>query len=449
MNIVMFTNTYLPHVGGVARSVAGFAEVHRRRGHRVMVVAPHYEGDEARHGRHSASHPDAYNHVVRVPAIQNWNGSDFSVPMPVPGLVSSALDRFRPDIVHSHHPFLLGDSALRASAARELPLVFTHHTLYERYTHYVPGDVPSLQKAAIDLAVGYCNLCDAVIAPSESIRGLLLDRQVKTPIEVIPTGVEIEVFASGDRQGVRERHGIPKDAFVVGHVGRLAPEKNLDFLAGAIGRFMVDHPSSHMLLAGLGPSLEPFRERLGNVLVHGAGDGEAAVELERRLHHVGLLESRRDLADVYAAMDVFAFASTSETQGMVLTEAMAAGAPVVALDASGVREVVEDRINGRLLTAAGSDDFADALAWIADLDAQRRQAMAIALAATSRRFSIEHTASKTRELYRGLIDQSGFVDRKAGAWHRARLRFAEELKIWRNIGHALAETLKDTSEGSP
>ena len=425
----MFTNTYFPHVGGVARSVAGFGEEHRRHGHRVLMVAPHFKGEETDE-----------DHVVRVPAIQRWNGSDFSVPMPVPGLVSKALDRFRPDIIHSHHPFLLGDSAVRASAARELPLVFTHHTLYERYTHYVAGEAAALQHAAIDLAVGYCNLCDAVIAPSESIRDLLEERQVQTQIDVIPTGVEVEIFAAGDRRRARERYGIPQDAVVVGHVGRLAPEKNLDFLARSIGRFMADTPSAHVLLAGRGPSLESFRETV-EIRLEPSTRFEAATERGRRFHHVGVLECRHELADVYAAMDVFAFASTSETQGMVLTEAMAAGVPVTAIDAPGAREVVSDQINGRLLTSdADEEDFAAALAWVAELGPGQREAMAIALAATARRFSLEFTAAKTRELYRRLLDGPRFADRNASAWRRARHRFAEELRIWRNIGHAAAET---------
>src|SRR3990172_3888517 len=128
MNIVMFTNTYTPHVGGVARSVEAFSGAYRRRGHRVLVVAPEF-----------ADQPQHEEDVVRIPAIQNFNGSDFSVVLPVPGSLDDVLDAFKPDIVHAHHPFLLGNTAVRVARFRELPLVFTHHTLYEQYTHYVPA----------------------------------------------------------------------------------------------------------------------------------------------------------------------------------------------------------------------------------------------------------------------------------------------------------------------
>jgi glycosyltransferase involved in cell wall biosynthesis len=118
MNIVMLTNTFTPHVGGVARSVEAFARHYRRLGHRVLIVAPVFEGQ-----------PATETDVVRIPAIQHFNGSDFAVALPVSGLLGDRLDRFRPELVHAHHPFLLGMAALRIARYRELPLVFTHHTL--------------------------------------------------------------------------------------------------------------------------------------------------------------------------------------------------------------------------------------------------------------------------------------------------------------------------------
>jgi glycogen synthase len=120
MNIVMMTNTFTPHVGGVARSVEAFTAEYRRRGHRVLVVAPVFP-----------NMPQDEIDVVRIPAIQEFNGSDFSIVLPVSGLLTEVLDEFLPDIIHSHHSYLLGVTALRVARYRNLPLVFTHHTLYE------------------------------------------------------------------------------------------------------------------------------------------------------------------------------------------------------------------------------------------------------------------------------------------------------------------------------
>ncbi len=341
MKIAMFTNTYLPHVGGVARSVETFAEELRKLDHQVHVICPTF-----------ADEVDSTESVLRVPAIQNFNGSDFSVRLAVPGYISGHLYDFQPDIIHAHHPFLLGDAALRA--ARELghPLVFTHHTLYEKYTHYVPMNSKRLQQFVIRLSTEYANFCDHIIAPSESIASLIRERGVQKPITAIPTGVDLAFFAAGDGRRLREELGIPPEAQVIGHLGRLAPEKNLDFLTRAVARSMAhDH-----------------KERQRVFLVVGSGPSEADIArlfdeagLRDRLYLAGK-RTGKDLADAYAAMDLFVFASKSETQGMVLAEAMAAGKPVIALDASGTREVVRDPETGRLLPGdADEAAFANAI----------------------------------------------------------------------------------------
>jgi len=386
MNIVMLTNTFTPYVGGVARSVEAFTAEYRRRGHRVLVVAPEFE-----------NRPRDEMDVVRIPAIQHFNGGDFSAVLPVSGLLTETLDDFQPDLVHAHHPYLLGMTALRVARYRELPLVFTHHTLYEQYTHYVPGDSPALQRFVIELATRYANLCDQVFAPSESIATLLRERGVESPIAVVPTGVDMEHYAQGDGAGLRRTMGIPDDAFVAGHLGRLAPEKNLAFLAEAVAAFLKTEPRAHFLVVGVGPSETDIRsifEREG---------------LSARLHVAGVLEPPF-VSAAYHAMDVFAFASRSETQGMVLTEAMAAGVPVVGMDAPGVREVVKDGDNGRLLHEESIAAFRTALQWIADLPAERRRQLRQGAVETAEAFSMPRSATTAMGCYEALRQQS-FVAR--------------------------------------
>ncbi|MGZ8199805.1 MAG: glycosyltransferase [Methylosarcina sp.] len=379
MNIVMLTNTYTPHVGGVARSVEAFTAEYKRCGHRVLVVAPEFD-----------DMPRNEVDVVRVPAIQNFNGSDFSVVLPVSGLLTQALDAFQPDLVHSHHPFLLGMTALRVARYRKLPLVFTHHTLYEQYIHYIPGDLPALRRFVIELSTRYANLCDQVFAPSESIAELLHERGVNAPLAVVPTGVNMEHFAQGDGPGFRKRLDIPENAFVTGYVGRLAPEKNLVFLAEAIADFLKLEPHACFLLVGHGPSEKDVRtifKREG---------------LSARLHVSGVLESRQ-LANAYHAMDVFAFSSRSETQGMVLTEAMAASVPVVGLDAPGVREIVKDHRNGLLLREESTLAFASALQWVASLGSTQRQALKQCARDAAEAFSMPHTTAMALSCYEALL----------------------------------------------
>ena len=379
MNIVMLTNTYTPHVGGVARSVRAFSEEYRKRGHRVLVVAPTFP-----------DMPKNEIDVVRIPAVQQFNASDFSVALPVPGLLTDALDRFQPDIVHAHHPFLLGMTAMRVARYRNLPLVFTHHTLYEQYTHYVPGDSPTLKHFVIELATRYANLSDQVFAPSESICDLLQKRGVTKPIAVISTGVKLDNFMTGNGARVCRQLHIPKEAFVIGHLGRLAPEKNLQFLAEAVAAFLKTHNRACFLVVGAGPSERTIRQVFSRQ------------GLASRLYFTGTLEATQ-LADALHAMDLFAFSSKSETQGMVLTEAMAAGLPVVALDATGVREVVKDRKNGRLIREETIRAFTAGLQWITDQPTDRLLALKHSALETAELFSLPNTANKALSCYRALL----------------------------------------------
>ena len=423
MKILMLTNTFTPYIGGVANSVTWLAESLRAAGHRVLIIAPEFDGA-----------PEDETDVLRIPALQRFGGGDFSVPIPLSRSLDDALDAFQPDIVHSHHPFLLGDTALRISATRNLPIVYTYHTRYELYGHYVAQDSPVLKRLVLSLALGYCDLCDAVIAPSQSIARFLTENGVKTPVTVVPTGIDAARFDNGDGKRMRSSNNIPSDAFVVGHVGRLAPEKNLEYLTEAVKQFLTSHAGAHFLVAGSGEAMSYIQDTLTE-----AGLGN-------RVHLAGALTGP-DLADAYAAMDVFAFSSHSETQGLVLVEAMAAGIPVVALDAPGAREVVADARNGRLLPANSSaDHFAHALHWVTDRSVAERKTLRDAAVQTSTRFSKEATTQMALALYASTLEAHRVA--RAGndnSWQAAKRGFGEEYKIFRNLAHAIGEAVLATA----
>jgi 1,2-diacylglycerol 3-alpha-glucosyltransferase len=380
MNILLMTNTYKPLLGGLEKSIERFANEYRQRGHRVVIVVPEY--------------PDMKpeEDVVRIPAAQHFNGTDFSVQLPIPGVLNEALDQFHPDIVHSQHPFLVGDTALRVASKYNVPLVFTHHTLYEENVHYMPGNEDALKRFMIELSTGYENLSDCVFAPSESIMNLIKERGVQTPVHVVPTGLYLKDFARGAGKALRKKFHIPYDAFVVGHIGRLAPEKNLEFLAQAVAKFVKEHPHTHFLVGGLGPSEQTIRD-----IFTQAG-------LTDRLHMAGVLKGK-ELVDAYHAMDVFVFASQSETQGMVLDEAMASGVPVVAVDAPGVREVVQNRINGYLLANENIDEFVLGLEWIQKQPPTKLKKIKASCRQTAELFSMDKSAQKALEIYASLCIQ--------------------------------------------
>ena len=426
MNITMFTNTFTPHVGGVAGSVSQLSEDCRAKGHDVLVVAPEFP-----------DMPEDEEHVIRVPAIQNFNGSDFSVSLPAPIQLRERMKVFDPEIIHTHHPYLLGDTALRISAALNVPLVFTYHTMYEKYTHYVPADSPLLERFVVQISTRYVNLCDHVIAPSESVRKILKDREVEPPIEVIPTGVRYDRFSNGRGNVIREEAGIPEESFVVGHVGRLAPEKNLSFLAEAVAEFLDTHDEAHFIVAGDGPSTEKMQ------MIFNSRD------VASRAHFLGIRKDQ-DLVNTYHAMDAFIFTSKSETQGMVLAEAMAAGTPVVALDAPGARDIMQHEQNGLLLDDESPQVFAKSLTRLAEMSAPEKQRMRKNVDETAREFSAENSARKAIDLYEQLRGQDHVARDFDGddGWNQLLRSVRREWEIWENRVSAGVDTVSKREDNA-
>jgi 1,2-diacylglycerol 3-alpha-glucosyltransferase len=418
MNILMMTNTYIPHVGGVARSVVTFTDELRNLGHRVIVVAPEYDQEI-----------EDEKDTIRIPAIQHFNGSDFSMVLPIPAYLDAHLQNFKPNVVHSHHPFLIGSTAARISAKYNVPLVYTQHTMYEQYTHYVPMEFHRMKKFVVSLSTGYANMSEHVIAPSDSIAKVLIQRGVKVPMDIIPTGVYIEKFEHGDGKAFRISNNIPENVFVVGHLGRLAPEKNLEFLSKAIASFLQKEPDAHFLVIGYGSSKEQMNEFF------------TEQKLNKRVHFFGKLQGQ-DLIDAYHAMDVFAFSSKSETQGLVLVEAMSAGVPVVALDAPGVREVVNDRIDGYLLMEENYESFSMALSKMYYLSKDARQKFIIEAQKRARDFSAQKCALKLASVYERLPGKKRMGDSNdKSLWHKSIEQIKIEWELLSNITAAIEDAI--------
>lgn len=428
MNILMFTNTFVPHVGGVARSILTLRGELERRGHRVNVVAPSYPG--FRHDEPG---------VLRIPAIDGAAGSDYALPIPLSRHIRDEVEAFAPDVIHTHHPFLLGDTALRMAASLGVPAVYTYHTRYEFYLgSALRADGARLKRMARGVVDGFADLADAVIAPSESLRDLLIARGVTSPIRVVPTGIDLDRMKRGDRDGMRARLGFSDADFVVGHLGRLAEEKNLGYLARAVAVFLRSQPQGRFILSGHGEMLGGIRDTFEQA---GVGD---------RVQVLDVLEGD-DFASFYAAMDVFAFTSLSETQGLVVTEAMAAGTPVIALDAPGVREGVGDDGGGRLLPAETTpDDFAQALSEFAASGAKDTARRRRAARQAAERFSIAAMGDGAETLYAALV-RAGRKNchRDHGFWESSWAALSAEVGIVENLLHAAGVALRPGApEGS-
>ncbi len=421
MKILMMTNTYAPMVGGIEESIRSFTSEFEKLGHEVFIVAPECEG----------APPDEVG-VIRLRAIQKFNHSEFSIALPMSSLLPELMKTFKPDIIHCHHPFWMGDIALRLSSQFRIPLVFTYHTMFEQHMHYLPVQNEGVKRFIIELFTGYANLATQVIVPSESVRNILLERGVKTPMAVIPTGVDLQKFSRGDGNVIRQRLGIPLNAIVIGNIGRLALEKNLEFLSRSVAAYLKKETKAHFLVAGEGPLEDLVRKIFDE---QGVG---------RRLHFAGVLQGQ-DLVDCYHAMNIFAFASLSETQGIVLVEAMAAALPVVAVDAPGVREVVKDGYNGRLIFGENQDNFLEALSWCLKQPLSEFERMKKNALATTKEFSVDLCAARMLKLYQEvMVKEYTSPDQKNSAWSSLTGRLKSEWDMFKNMmqsgGAAIADT---------
>jgi len=418
MKIIMMTNSYAPMVGGIEESIRSFTAEFKKLGHEVMIVAPECEGVPANEVG-----------VVRLKAIEHFNHSDFSIALPMSNLLPELFKDFKPDIIHVHHPFWMGDIALRLSCQYKIPLVFTYHTMFEQHMHYLPFQTEGAKRFIIDLFTGYANLVNQVIVPSESVRDILLGRGVKTPMEVVPTGVDLERFSKGDGKQVRLRLGIPAQAFVIGYIGRLAIEKNLDFLSLSIAECLKNEANAHFLIGGGGPLEEEIKKIF------------AERNIPDRLHFAGVLKGQ-ELVDAYHAINIFAFASVSETQGLVLVEAMAAGVPVIALDAPGVREVIKDGLNGKLIKEQNQKVFSEALTGVIHQRIEDFKLMKKNAISSTQEFSIESCAKRMLKVYAALIiKEHAWSDHHNSAWDTLTDSVKNEWGMFKNMMHASGSAL--------
>ena len=308
-HVGLFTEVYRPVQNGVVASVDSLAQSLRRRGHVATIVAPAMPG---------AKDPPG---IVRLPSVPLPTRTAYRLAVPYLPRAARELS-----IVHAHSPFVTGALGMWLARRARIPLVFTYHTQLEAYAHYVPFNARLTREAATLLTRAYANASDAVIVPTMAMERRLRALGVAAPIAVVPTGIDVAAFARGRRrEDLRARFGVDPHQKLVLAVGRLGREKNVELALDAFAR-------SRALDARL-------------VLV---GDGLHRATLETRAHRLGIAAHttfarefpRAALPDAYASCDAFLFTSRTETQGLVLVEALAAGAPIVAVDTPQTREML-------------------------------------------------------------------------------------------------------------
>jgi glycosyltransferase involved in cell wall biosynthesis len=377
VRIGLFTNNYLPFCGGVTISVETLRHGLETRGHEVWTFAPRFPGVV-----------DADPRIVRFPSVPAATYPEFPLAIPWAPRISRLVARLGLDVFHAHHPFLLGPAARRRASRQGRPLVFTYHTRYEKYAHYVPLTRSLVEAAALRLSTRFAARADAVIAPSALVRDQLRARGVTAPIAVVPTGVDLARFRPTARAAARQALGLPATDPLVLYVGRLDREKSVDRVLLAFDRLAGTLGRAQLWLVGQGKESEALRRMAGHLA---AGD---------RVHFAGV-RAHDGLAAWYQAADLFLFASETETQGLVLAEAAACALPAVAVTAPGCDEVVRDGETG-ILTKADPAALAEAAIGLL-LDAERRAAMgARARHMAEQSFDVALQLTRTLDVYERL-----------------------------------------------
>jgi glycosyltransferase involved in cell wall biosynthesis len=380
LRVLMISDVYFPRINGVSTSIETFRGDLADAGIRVRLVAPDYPE------RHES--PDTW----RVPSRRlPFDPEDRLMQWRSLLDTTAAVAREGVDLVHVQTPFAAHYAGVRLARRLGLPVLTTYHTHFEEYIqHYLPLlPRPLLRSLARRLARHQCDSLDAVIVPSPAMADTLTGYGVTAPLHVLPTGIPVARFAGGDGAAFRARHGIPADRPLALYVGRVAHEKNIGFLLQALRHALGRRPDLALAVAGEGPALAALQREA------------AALKLDGRVHFVGYLDRQTELPGCYAAADVFVFASRTETQGLVLLEAMAAGLPVYALSCLGTRSIVEP---GRGAIAAADDPAAFGTG-LADLvgDADRLAALAEAGREFVREWSAPERARQLADLYRSLV----------------------------------------------
>ena len=385
MHIAFFTNTYFPVVSGVVQSINTFRNTLTTQGHNVFIFA-----------QNADDHHDEEPFVFRYPAFSLPIQQKYPVTIPVSPRVNWLLPALKLEIIHSHHPFLLGQTAAEKATDLNVPLVFTHHTRYSDYSHYLPLNQKLVKAVIENYLADYMRKCHHVVVPSESIKEKLVNLYgISRQITAVATGINLSLWETVDGQDIRQTEGWGDDTVLIS-VGRLAKEKNWPTLIRAVAPVLKKRTQIRFVLIGDGDerkSLQKLTRELG---------------IDQQVQFTGSIPHEKVIAYLKAA-DLFCFASITETQGLVTMEAMAAGLPVVVVDASGTRDVVDHEQEG-LLTENDPAALTKAIETVLD-NGSLHQQLAQAGLRRAKTLGTDAQAQKLVSVYDQAIE-----DQKAGRY---------------------------------
>jgi len=380
LRVLTLTDVYFPRINGVSTSIETFRSDLASENVAITLVAPDYRDS------------GAADHVWRVPSRRlPFDPEDRLMRWGDLRRISRQAATDSVDLIHIQTPFAAHYAGTLLARELGIPVIATYHTHFEEYIqHYLPLlPKPWLKAAARRLARHQCDQLDAVVVPSPAMRDTLVEYGVASPLHVLPTGIPTSQFAAGDGARFRARHAIAADRPVALFVGRVAHEKNIGFLLQAMTYALWQRPDLLLVIAGEGPALEALQRQV------------ADLRIDHHVRFVGYLDRKQELPDCYAAASVFVFASRTETQGLVLLEAMAAGLPVFAVSHLGTTSIVAPR-RGAVVAPEEPEGFGKGLAALVSNYPELAR-----LSREGRQFAKEWSApERARELaalYRSLV----------------------------------------------
>ncbi len=373
MRILFVTNNYTPYSGGVVSSINSTVAYLRAHGHDVRIVSFQF-----------LDYHDDLDYVTRIPSFYLWRYKKnyFTIPHSYQNIIDEMVRNFTPDIIHTHHPFLLGQAAARSAKKYSVAVVFTHHTQYHAYAHYVGPFASIARRVVRSIVKRFCNRIDHVIAPSNGIKTLLQKDGVKTTITILPSALQ-KVFLPEKKISMRPYTQKPLKLL---YVGRLVKEKNIPFLFEVLQQLTIPF---EFLIVGYGAQrewLEYLAYKRYKFLKN------QIVFVKKQLP--------KSLVKIYRNTDLFLFPSTSDTQGLVLAEAMAQARPVIAMDGIGQRDIVKNGRNGFIISDA--DAMAQKIMHIANDDLLYQQLQQGAFE-TAHAYDPQIIGDKLVNLYKNLI----------------------------------------------
>ena len=377
MKIGFFTDTYTPQINGVVTSILTFKNELEKLGHDVYIFAP------------TPKQKNDSKKTIRFPSVKFFFQPEMRFAFPYSQKALKLIEKINLDIVHSHDPFSIGLFGLWLAKRKKIPYVHTYHTLYPEYIHYI-WETKFTKEWSKILSRKFCNKCDSIIAPSTKIKNYLKKWGTSKPIEIIPTGINIEEFKekNGEITKFKNKYKISSNDKLLIFIGRIGKEKNIGLLIRTIKK--VKNKNVKLLIAGNGP----YKTELLKLA--------KKVGVENKILFLGYLP-RKEVIAAYKSSYIFIFSSKSETQGLVIAEAMTAGLPVIAVSDLAIADMVKDKKNGYLVKS-DVDEFAEKIDKLLK-DKNLYKKMSKNSKILSKELSARKQAKKLENVYKKLLNQ--------------------------------------------